>query len=170
MKTKNILDYYQLDCVEILDQHIPKKTEICKNQLTERKSEYIEYLTKCCEYYSQYSGFTLTLKTKYHDDDPVWLHRHIHNTILKSRIWKGKIFCLRPEFTKKGVLHYHGIIFDEYQTTVLQLLNWWRRNYGFVKPELKIRHNKKWIEYMFKDYFSTGLWTIETLPRKPSGQ
>ncbi len=109
---------------------------------------------------TQVSGATFTLKRKYHDDDDVWLHRYIHRSIIRSRIWKDKEFILIPEYTKKGILHYHGVIFNSYESEVMKMIKWWRRLYGFVKPELKIINIENWTKYITKDYGKTGLWTI----------
>lgn len=127
------------------------------------KSAIIKEINK----FSQKSGFTLTINAskvcKFVKDvtDPKELHRYIHNKIVKSRVWKKIKFVMFPEFsTINGNLHYHGIIYDEYQTVVMKCIKWWRRNFGFAKPELEIRHYDNWMNYITKDINKTGLWTI----------
>ncbi len=138
---------------ELLDQTKPKKC----NPVT----EYIKHLINTkIDKFSQVSGFTLTLKKKYHDDDSVWIHRYIHAKILKSSVWKDKNYILIPEFTKAGNLHYHGIIWDHYDITVMRCIKWWRREFGYAKPELELRNYKNWSKYILKNYLKTGLWTI----------
>lgn len=110
---------------------------------------------------TQMYGCTFTFKRSFHNDDPVYLHRMTEKEINKSRIWKDKKYILFAEFSPKGgILHYHGIIYGCYQTEFLRLCNWWRRKFGFVKPELEIRHPDKWRDYITKDYGKTGLWTL----------
>ena len=65
-----------------------------------------------------------------------------------------------PEFTKKGHLHYHGIVWDCTQYTFLELIKWWRREFGYAKSELKINNLDKWSKYIIKDYNISGLHTI----------
>ncbi len=122
--------------------------------------EYIFKLLRTVEVYTQKYGATLTMKRKFHDEDPIILHRIVMDKIIRSRVWKGKKYILFPEFTKNGILHYHCVIWDMYQTDYINMVQWWRRSFGFVKMELEIRHYKKWIDYITKDYNKTGLWTI----------
>lgn len=141
---------------ELLDQTQPDfksiTGDVTRDVLIEKLKE-IEDFTDVC-------GVTLTLKKKYHNDDDKWMHRYIENKILKSQAWKDKKYILVPEYTKNGVLHYHGVIWDSYQIEVMKVAKWWRRHFGFVKPELKINNYKNWMNYMIKDYGKTGLWTI----------
>lgn len=152
----------------LLDQNQPAKIEKCNSTLKEvtnaRKltivQERIMKKLKEIEIYSDKCGITLTLKKKYHDDDDIWMHRYIQDKINKSIIWKKKNYILFPEFTKKGILHYHGVIWGSYQIEVIKMAKWWRRSLGFVKLELKINNYKNWMNYITKDYGKTGLWTI----------
>ncbi len=113
--------------------------------------------------HSQISGFTLTFKAKFHDDDDKWLHSYVEGKILESKVWKDKKYMLFPEFTRNGVLHYHGLFFDCYQMEVMKCLKWWRRKFGFAKPELELRNVLKWKDYCIKDYGKAGLWTLYSI-------
>ncbi len=114
---------------------------------------------------TQKCGFTLTLKKLYHDDNDKWLHNYIENTLLNSRCWKDKEYIMFPEYTQKGILHYHGVMYNEYQSEFLRCIKHWRNKFGFAKPELEIKHYDKWIDYITKDYGKTGLWTIYKLKK-----
>lgn len=109
---------------------------------------------------SQICGFTLTLCKTFHEDEDIFLHRYIHRSISNSRIWKGKKYIIFPEYTARGILHYHGIMWGEYDSEVMRCIKWWKRKYGFVKPELRINSKANWIKYITKDYGRNGLWTI----------
>ncbi len=143
---------------ELLDKIRPNLEE--DSYKLYNKDKLINLLLKECEASTQCSGFTFTLKKKFHDEDPIYIHRLVIDKINRSTIWKDKRYILIGEFTKKGIIHYHGIMLDEYQREVIRCTNWWRRNFGFAKPELKINSRKSWITYMYKDYGKSGLWTI----------
>ncbi len=119
-------------------------------------------LSKCNEIskFSQRYGATLTLKKKYHNDDPLYLHRLVEQKIRKSTLWNHSKYILFAEFTRQGILHYHCIIWDMYEIQYVNLMNWWRRIFGYVKMEKEIVHYNCWIKYITKDYGKTGLWTI----------
>ncbi len=132
------------------------------HEINVTRSVLIKQLKKI-EQFTDVCGFTLTLKKKYHNDDDKWIHRYIQNKIDNSRVWKGIKYIIIPEFTKKGVLHYHGVIWDSYQIKVMTCIKWWRRTFGFAKPELKINNYNNWMKYITKDYNKTGLWTLYNL-------
>ncbi len=115
---------------------------------------------------SQRYGATLTLKKKYHNDDPLYMHRLIEKKILGSHIWKNKKYIMFAEFTKKGIIHYHGIFYNMYQIEFIKMMNWWKRIFGHVKIEIEIRHYDCWIKYITKDQGKTGLWTLYNIERK----
>ncbi len=112
------------------------------------------------KHYTQCYGMTLTFKPLWHVEDPIDLHRIVQAKLRKSYIWQTKKYILFPEYTQQGNLHYHGIIYDQYQTEFIRCLKWWVRTFGYVKPELVIRDKDKWNNYITKDYGVTGLWTI----------
>lgn len=112
---------------------------------------------------THFHGFTFTFKQKFHQDDPKFLHNYVYNKISKSRIWKNKKFVMFPEFTKNGILHYHGVIIDEWQIESVRLINWWRRLFGFVKPELEVNNRDRFIKYITKDRNKNGLWSMSHL-------
>lgn len=156
---KNILDYYNKG-VSLLD-----KTPVAKPRLKTTVDENITLLVikekiKLIESFTDVIGVTLTLKKKFHDSDDSWLHREIQCKLIKSNTFKKLKYILVPEYTKNGNLHYHGIIWDSYQLQYMKAIKWWRRNYGFVKPELKINNYANWTNYMFKDYYKTGLYIL----------
>jgi len=110
--------------------------------------------------FSDCRGATLTLKKKWHNEDPKVIHRYIHQKIASSRLWRKHKYLLFPEFTKKGVVHYHALFWDIYQCPFVKLMNWWRRTFGFAKIELEIRHMNCYINYIMKNYGKVGLYTI----------
>ncbi len=153
----NYLDYtFKLD-LQVLDQIQPDlvdPTELyATREVITRKFKELSLVT-------QLYGVTLTLKKMYHDDDDTWMHKYIIDKMNKSRVWKNKNYILIPEYTQQGVLHYHGVIWDMYEVNFMKLAKWWRRTFGYVKPELKIINFNKWIDYITKDYGKIGLWTI----------
>ncbi len=131
--------------------------------------------------YSQKYGITLTFRPSWHTEDPLYLHRLISRKIASSRLWKKEKYILFPEYTENGILHYHGYIYDTYQTNVKRLEIWWKRTYGTItKIEYQLRYpycgiqnkciqkNKSkakycWLHYISKDLGKTGLWTITNL-------
>ena len=144
----------------LLDQTTPKKSD--SDVYLPVKEHIIKELIKKNNI-SQISGFTLTLKKKFHNDDDKWLMRFIERKINKSRIWKNKEYIIFPEYTKNGILHFHGCMYNEYHHEVMRCMKWWRREFGFVKPELTLSSYSNWIKYITKDYGKTGLWTIYKL-------
>ncbi len=151
------MEIYKNVGLEVLDQTQPKLAKVSYNPC---KEVLMKELMIINDKFSQVCGVTLTLRKKFHDVDPKDMHRMIHERISSSRVWHEKKYILIPEFTKNGILHMHGVIYDEYQTIVIKLVNWWRRTYGFAKIELKINNYKNWTNYILKDYGKTGLWTI----------
>ena len=146
---------------EILDQTPTDKNKKGRSDDYNPTREIInKKLSTIIDNFTDVCGFTLTLNKKYHNDDDKYVHRHIQDALIKSRVWKDKKYFLFPEYTKKGILHYHGVMWDEYQIEVMRCVKWWRRKYGFVKPELELKHPYKWIAYITKNYGKTGLWTI----------
>ncbi len=166
--TNNSMSYEQLNDVglKLLDQSNAKKDDFLNldpNEFNPSKETLNKELFLIIDNFSDCCGATLTLKKKFHDDDDRWLHRHIFNDICNSRLWSDKKYMLFPEYTKQGVLHYHMIMWDVYQLEVMRCIKWWRRKYGFVKPELKLNSPVNWIKYITKDYMKTGLWTISKI-------
>ncbi len=148
---------------ELLDQTQPQKSGMCNKDEFNPSIEAINRELKKIKIYTQVSGFTLTLKKKYHTTDDKWMHRQIIKAIKKSHIWKNKKYIIFPEYTKAGNLHYHGIMYDEYPLEVMRCIKWWRHKYGFAKPELKLKSVDNWIKYITKEHSKTGLWTIHNI-------
>ncbi len=71
---------------------------------------------------SQKCGFTLTLRKKYHNDDDKWMWRQIENKLNGSKIWKDKEYIMFPEYTKNGILHAHGIMYNQYQSEFMRCM------------------------------------------------
>ncbi len=152
-----------------LDQHQPKKLEKSMSY----DSIVYDHITKKLKTLSIYThvyGITLTFKKSFKMDDPQWLHRHIHIWLNQTK-WKKLNYILFPEFTSKGDLHYHGVVWDCYQAPFLQRVCSWQRKFGFVKPELQLntyhcglppkQTNKCcWYHYIIKDHGKTGLCTL----------
>ncbi len=157
---------------DILDQTQRKKMRLInlidKDEFNPAKETINKYLNTIINSSSDISGFTLTFNKKYHNDDDRWLNRHVHDSIIKSKIWKDKKYIIIPEYTKKGNLHYHGIMWDEYHSEVMKCIKWWRRKFGFVKPELVLSSKFNWIQYITKNYGKTGLWTIHNIKDEKS--
>lgn len=168
---KNILDYYNEEGLLVLDQTLEKKGDTdlitdgdCKAQYKQltKLQEIIKDKLLLFNKSSQCYGVTLTFKTKFHSDDPRWLHVYVINLLNRSYLWQHKKYILYPEFTKKGILHYHGCIKDIYQCEFIKLCLWWSRTFGYVKPELTINNFHNWSTYITKDLGKTGLWTINS--------
>ena len=145
-----------LGVCKVLDQTPPKKGDSDYNPT---KSAIIRLLESMVNTHTDIMGFTLTFKKSFHDDDDRWLHKHVESTLLKNK-WKDINYIIFPEYTKNGVLHYHGITWDEYQSNLMVCIKQWRRKYGFVKPELELKSDLNWIKYITKNYGKTGLWTL----------
>ena len=116
----------------------------------------------------------MTFKPLFHDEDPMEFHKIIYDKLFKSKIWEN--YIIFPEFTDKGILHYHGVFFDIYECKFVRMANWWRRQFGFTRNELKINtydclkiincvHSDPdgkhcWKHYISKSYGKTGLKTM----------
>lgn len=172
----NILDYYKKVGLS-LDQTQPPKLN--KSQDSNIIFSNIIKTLLSLNTISQKYGITLTFKKKYHNVDPLKLHRDAI-TLLSEYNKKFK-YILFPEFTQKGVLHYHGIIWDCYQLPFTRMTKKWSREMGFTKNEYEIKHymcltkNKCtlketlnslkdstmcWYHYIQKDYGKNGLWAL----------
>lgn len=154
--------------VDILDQPQPAKG--CKSEEAYNPvREYIhrEILNRVFPERMLLAGATLTINESHlKDQDETMLHRYIRQRLASSTIWKKMNYILFPEFGKKGRLHYHAVYWDEYQVVVMKSIKWWRRNYGYAKPECELRHPDKWKQYCAKDYGKTGLGCIYNLISK----
>ncbi len=157
IKIKTLYSKLGLSILDQTQQNLGTNINIQELNVTRKdilwKLKEIEKFTDVC-------GFTLTLKRSFHHDDDKWMHRYVQHKIDNSRVWRNIKYIIIPEFTKKGVLHYHGVIWDSYEVEVLRCLKWWRRTFGFVKPELKLNNYINWMNYIIKDYGRTGLWTL----------
>ncbi len=164
---KNILDFFRtaydkkfLADLDILDPSTAKKDSLVVHSQIEKE---IGINNKS---FSQKAGFTLTVDKKKlkrlirNCDDPEIVHRYLAMKLSRSRLWGKMKYIMFPEFNQNGGLHYHGIIWDQYESAVIRALNMWRRDVGFVKPELKIRDIDNWTKYIQKDKYINGLWTI----------
>ncbi len=147
---------------ELLDQTPPKLCDsLIETQLDVKHLTFIvQKLYSLIDSEMEVYGCTLTLKNKFRDDDDVYIHRYIDNKIKSSRVWKDVKYILLSEFSPDGKLHYHGIIYGCYQFSFLRCVKWWRRIFGFVKPEINIKNRTNWFKYILKDYKKSGLWTI----------
>lgn len=152
-KKKNTIGSLGFKLLDKTLTNLPDKVYSPTKKVLIKKLIEIENFTDVC-------GVTFTISRKFHSMDPKDLHRMIYEKLGASRLYKDKNYILIPEFTSKGILHYHGVIWGSYQCHVMKLVNWWRRTYGFVKVELELRNYLNWINYMLKDYGKTGLWTI----------
>lgn len=164
----NILTAIYRNGFDILDQTQRKKGDnpevVCDDcLLKERQAALRLTLLQLSETNSQFYGFTFTFKKKFHVEDPKTLHKILQQILLSSTTFGSRApakYYMFPEFSPTGNLHYHGVIYDCYQVQFIKMCKWWRRKYGFVKVEIEIKHPKKWVNYITKDYCKTGLWTI----------
>lgn len=170
----NILDYYKPKVLGvILDQ---PKTEKIKCPIGSNIKNILMSKLFSLDPITDKFGVTLTFnQKKFNNDDPKYIHRLIVKKITKSRIWKDVKYILFPEFDKNGNLHYHGVIWGVYQIKCIRCVKWWRRNFGFAKPELEIKYyvckckevcerrsinSWCWVHYISKDFGKTGLWSL----------
>ncbi len=175
---RNILDYYSM--VESVGSDLTKtnakklECHIASNFIKKK----LVNITKCSQYY----GINITFKSKYHDMDPIQLHRLFQKKLIKSNIWKKNQYLLFPEFSpKSGNLHYHGVVYDCYQHNVISMQKMCKREFGpqckvFLTVNCKLceagidgpcsylkQNGDKgwcWTHYITKDVGKTGLWTI----------
>ncbi len=134
-------------------QHVQgKHTNLSREFIIKKLSDIIKKHSQLC-------GITLTLKMRFQDRDPKNMHLDIQKKIVNSKVWDNK-YVLIPEFSPKGHLHYHGIIYDHYNVGVVRMSNMWARTFGFTKIEFTLHHPSEWIKYMMKDLGKTGLNTI----------
>jgi len=143
--------------LELLDQTPAQKREKSYRPTKERLHHLLNNeIVK----FSQKVGVTLTFKKDFITLDPISLHRYVELKLIRSSIWNKLNYILYPEYTKAGNLHYHGLIYNCYDTEAIRAVKWWRRTFGYVKPELEIRHYDKWSEYITKDIGKVGLWAL----------
>lgn len=102
---------------------------------------------------TQKIGFTLTFNKNYHEIDSDILYNFLLKFI-KQYFGSEIEYIIAPEYTDKGVIHFHGIIYNCYQRYINRILNKWRDQYGFIKMEYKI--SPKWEEYIIKDMDAVG--------------
>ncbi len=176
ISVKDIQDYYRKEGVEvcILDQTQRPKLKKEYNVVLNKHLETLLSLNRFTDKY----GITLTFNKKWYNEDPIDLARIVQIKIDNSRCFKKVKYILCPEFTSHGNLHYHGIIWDCYQMPFQQCVRMWRRQFGYVKPELEIKYYycgttitcsikkqmitpKKrsmcWLHYIIKDRGKVGL-------------
>lgn len=129
--------------------------------------------------FTQKYGITLTFKSSFHSDCPLFLHK-LARDFFKDYDSKFK-YVLFPEFTQKGNLHYHGVIWSCYELPLMQCIKRWKRKYGISKIENPINYyfcsdisncrikqlmlnpkenSKCWLHYILKDYNKNGLWSL----------
>lgn len=177
MKRKTILDYFYPKKVgEVLDQTQPPESRKSYRDQVVFTNIWLELIkqNKCTQKY----GITLTFSTKWHIEDALTLHRIVQTKMARSTVCKNIKYILFPEYTAKGILHYHGIIFSCYQTPFIRFSKWWKRSFGHTKEELEIRYylcsinpakcmqsslskaKYCWSHYITKDYHKNGLWTL----------
>ncbi len=131
--------------------------------------------------FTQKYGLTLTFRSSFHRDDPLYLHRLIEQEFSKYND-EFSYICF-PEFTKKNNnLHYHCVIWNCYELGIITFCKRWQRKFGIYKLENPLRHyychthidnicrvkyqmlnpkpeSRCWVHYILKDY-GNGLWSI----------
>ena len=165
-----------------MTQTIFDKKQLCdlldKTQLPKDKSESVTYyqefkddiitniITKVAPYTEVY-GATLTFNRKWHKETAQDLHHIVITKLDKNRSLKKMSYYMRPEFTTKGLLHYHLIAYDTYQIHLANFARFWRRKFGFVKLELQLTNKNAWTEYIMKSYGLVGLHSISNIKTLP---
>ncbi len=109
---------------------------------------------------SQQIGFTLTFDSSYHNLDSDVTYQFMLNYV-NEHFKEDDKYIITTEFTKSGVLHFHGIVFNAYQRYVSKLLVEWKKIYGMVRMEFSI--TSKWRDYIIKDMDIVGYPVILTL-------
>ena len=148
---------------ELLDQNQPSESEKSYSPSKHFHHALLEKIRK----YSDLKGATFTFSSKYHKDDPEELYDFVKLCINKSNLWKNQNFILYPEYTKNGNLHFHSLNWDIYETPFIKMIKWWRRTFGFVKIELKIRFPDEYILYQSKNYGKIKLKPIISFKKLP---
>lgn len=167
-----ILDYFKTDSnvgLGLLDPSQHEQSEkYNSSQYSKFKSHSDSWKDQFCKKLDSIRehdvyGFTLTFRPKTHEIENERLHAWVKDTIRRSRLWKKTKYCLFPELTSEGKLHYHGIMYDTFQCDVMKIMKKWKREYGFYKVEINIRNYVNWINYIMKHYGKAGLSTIHNI-------
>ncbi len=122
-------------------------------------SENIDSAQEFINFYftsTQKYGITITLKPEYHTMDSLTMHRKIEEYFAEN--FDNVKYIIIAEFTKKAVIHWHGIIYNEYQLAISQKISSIKNVYGFIQMEWRI--SPHWEKYIIKDIGTTGLWPI----------
>ncbi len=106
-------------------------------------------------------GFTLTFNSSYHDEDPDLLYTYLVRYVKQYFTNENMNFIVMTEFTAKGIIHFHGIIYNCYQRFVVKMLTSWRKWYGIIKLEYKL--SDKWEVYILKEEKTSGYPAIHNL-------
>ncbi len=164
---KKILEYYDKRG-HLLDQTTPEK-DLIKSQAAQLSKSFIvknmliKYLLATIDKDTLVQGFTLTFDLKRKRNKRFLssyknktLFRLANNYIFTHLSEKKYVIC--PEFTKKGTLHFHGIIIHSYQIHIVEFIKKYKRRFGNQqKIELELKDHRNWIKYMFKDSDKVGL-------------
>ncbi len=169
-----IMRFYRNKALGDLLDH-PKANEVKSNGINNIRLVLLKKLESLENITDKY-GFTLTFNMrKFRNDDSKYMHRLASQRIEKSPVWRDVKYIMIPEFDKNGNLHYHGVIWDVYQIKCVRCIKWWRRNFGFAKPELELKYfncgsgqickrreikSWCWKHYITKDFGKTGLWSL----------
>lgn len=150
------MDDFKKDYNNTFQKAYPLMPKLCNRDKLEKQ---INKMSSC----SQKIGFTFTFDKSYHNLDPDILYNYIKKYILEHL--NGIEFIVATEFTKSGIMHFHGIIWNSYQRTVNKSFKEWRKTYGFVQLEYRI--SEKWEIYILKDIDISGYPTITNIINKP---
>lgn len=170
----SILDYYISVGVDILDQTQRNKLNTDSNVVLNKHLMTLLSLNRHTDKY----GVTLTFNKKWYNEDPKELAQMVQLKLNNASCFKKVKFIFCPEFTTHGNLHYHGVIWDCYQMPFQKCVRWWRRTFGYVRPEIEIKYyycdtaitcsikkqmitpkktSKCWLHYIIKDRGKVGL-------------
>ncbi len=127
---------------------------------------------------SQKYGLTLTFRSSFNLDDPLILHRVTEEFMNK---YNAKFQYIGfAEFTKRGNIHYHLVIWDCYLLPLISFCKAWQRKFGIYRLEDPIKYyyclnikqcnikrimlrpkkeSKCWLHYIIKNHPS-GLWPL----------
>lgn len=154
---------------ELLDPNTPPEKE---NVIHAPIRQHIWRFIKAGELSDQFYGITLTfnpIKLQQHgllNKDDSYIMGYIVTKMNNSRVINGYSYVLYPEYTRKCILHFHGLVKADTQYDMSRFSKWWNRMFGYSKVELTIRVYWNWIFYMIKDREIVGLYPIVCLEDK----
>lgn len=143
---------------EYMHPVIPKK--YLGGYTEDAKKEVLKNILQIFAKNTQRFGFTMTFRPEFHSHTPDFQYHQL--LFFKRDLPKSLKYIIVPEFTEKGNLHFHGIIFNEYDRKCWSVLKKWQLENGFVYKS-KGQLTEKYAVYICKDLTTTG-YGIHTNP------